>query len=276
MALSVGLIDNNDIYDYDLLLPDEYLNYAGAQYIGLLDDDDYPVGVLCFTLGVDVVDILYFGSYEQDKKIEYSKLMLEYLESLVQENQIGVPIEIIWTEEEDAFYRELLSGYEEFSIVEDASCYTLTPEARANSNMYKRLSGQSSNTSRYCDLSDSEKSKLRRQLREEDLDMFLESDGSYIKDLSIVSIENNEVKAAIFFTRVMGAIELSFIYASNNQTKQLAGVISEAMRIVDEKYADEIIEFTAVNEESLKLVQDVFGDELVAAKNYVGISFGRI
>ncbi len=276
MAYSIGTVRKNDIRAFSFILPENYIADKEARYIGLLDDDSVPVGVLCYTLSFDVADIVYVGALDTYKRIEYGKMMLEYLENLLQE-AVGVRIEVIWTEAEDSFYRELLSEYEEFTIVEDAETYILTPEARKESEMYHKVKGQKGSVVKYRELDKCDRETIRKQLADDEMIDFLEAtDGRYMKDLSFCSYDKGELKAAIFFSRIIDGIELSFIYAKNNHSKDLAAVLAEAMRVVDEKYPDETIELTAVNDKAISLVKDIFGDALTPEKNYIGISFGRV
>lgn len=277
MAYSIGTVRKNDIEAFRLILPENYKADKDARYIGLLDEARVPVGVLCYKLSVDVADVVFIGAIDSDKRIEYGKIMLEYLENLLQEASLGVRIEIIWTKDEDAFYRELLSEYEEFTIVEDSEVYVITPEARRESDIYQKVKSQKGDVKKYRELDKKDREKIRRQLDEEDMVEFLEAtDGRYMKEISFVSYDKDTLNAAIFFSRVIDGIELSFIYARNGHSKDLAAVLSEAMRVVDEKYPEEIIELTAVNDKAVSLVKDIFGDAIVAEKNFVGISFGRI
>lgn len=277
MGNRIGIVGKENIRAFELFLPENYIAKKDAKYIGVVDEEELPQGVLCYTASVDVIDVLFIGAIDIDKRIEYGRLMLDYIETLMQESYFSSRIEIIWTQAEDAFYRELLADSRDFEILEDGECYVLTPEARNSSEVYQRLKEQKSSVCKYRSLDEKDRQSIRHQLAEDDSIEFLEpTDGKYMKELSLCSYEKGELTAAIFFSRVIDGIELSFIYAKEKHSKNLAGVLAEAMRIVDEKYPNERIEFTAVNDKATGLVTDIFGDDLVAEKNYVAISFGRI
>ena len=275
MTYQTGLIDDSNRDAFAALVPEYLFLRPEVQLIGVVDEEQYAVGVLAFTTDEEVADVLFIGSLDEENRISIGRLLLEKLRYLIESTKCGLMIQIMWADGEGNDYPEILDGLEEYAILEDACVFVISPEQVKNAEALKVLRDAGGKVQNYRELPKEIRKAFHEEMRNQGMNLYL--DASYMEDMSACCIsEDDTIMAAALFRQHEECIELAFLYSDQGKVKALGTVLSAALVKYETSYGEETLEFSAVSEESLQLAKKFFGEEIVPKKIYTAVSFGRI
>ena len=200
---------------------------------------------------------------EESRRKGYGTALVQHIVNTFDRGGVFMPIEAMYAEDDevaDAFFK----AQGNFSVAEQDCVVSVTPEQRAASPAYKRLSEKKrSKAVSYFDLDKTTRTEFLKHLEDKGLrELADEPESEFFKELCFATLENGKVSTAIFFKEHEDdELELSFLYAGKD-AKTIMDVLSAAAHGIESDRPKSLLWYDEINEDVEKLSEGLFGDNV--------------
>lgn len=266
MDVRIFGLNSDHFDDFSDLLPQDLVENENNRFICAIDDDDVAAGVLAYRLTEGVVELVYINVYDELSEEGVEKALLEKLIYLVDNSEAGYYITSVFPENENyRFLQKALEESNDFMITGSDSLYYLLPENRKNFKYYQRFKDLKGKFDQFCDLGKTTRRKFYKYIREKGIEYTFETDEPELeKNLSICTLDSEgEISACVLFKKKDDEeLELSYMMIKPGRERDMVAMLAETLRRLEDKYPTALITIDAVNEKSIKLIDNMFDDSL--------------
>ena len=242
-----------------VFLPDTVLAAPCLSVVGAVDEEDRLCGVLAGAQEAYVFRILFISVAQGQERNGIGTFLLTSLLERFYEDMVPVMVVLDYADDkEHAGLTRLLEKTDVFMMHRREDCFHVHPKSRVKSEIYQKLLKTDIKPQLFFSLPQRERNAFFQKLQKEGIlyPKGIVSESDCEKDLCIY-IGQKEIEGAVFFGKAEGSmIELRFLYISNHDTR----VLQAAAHVIERKYSNFRITFTAANEASLSMAKRGFPD----------------
>lgn len=281
--LLIDDIDNDERTPYFRdLIPSDLKAEGSLKVIGAVSKEGYPQGALTFTFQGWSVHILYIEVYPIERRMGIGTGLINALMEYLSPIEHSYVVEAIY--EQEAIDKADVTGaffgsLPDFEVVFGGKYCTVTPETVWNSQRLSLLENFSCRTKSVLELSNSEKTELKRYLREKNMENLMDfNEKELIPELSICNIAEGKCTSLVVFKRSKekSTLELSFLMCRKGELDRLSGVLNEVIKRLKVMYPRHSLVFSLINKESELIAKRFFTKDIRISEIYEAVSYGIV
>lgn len=247
----------NRFYDYE--------SENGDQLILALDEEGNTVGEIAYQVVDGVVEVMDIYVFKESDETSIENDLLDELLGRIKQTDIVYYVHATFPENEDSKYMiSAFSDRKEFYMIDDSNLYYIYPEDREGNPSYEALKKYKGNVRFFSEISIKERKAFYDYLEAKGIDFFsLDEERLLAEDISFCTLDKKtkSVSACILFKQTGDKeLELAYMMMVPGHEKELAAIMAEAMRRIDENYSDYLITIDTLSAAADALVEKVFGD----------------
>lgn len=257
------------------LIPKDLMADRSVHYLCAIDEEDYASGILAYRIKAGIVELLYINIYEElDGEGIESELLDGLLERVKASDSLYYITSVFPANKRYKYLRRAIKKNDEFMLTGNDALYYLKPEDRTNFKYYEKIKDITEKPVLFSDLDRRAKKKFYQYIQTNDMEFtFADEEPLLEGDLSVCTLDKDgEVASCILFKKKRRKeVELSFMMVKPGHEMDMGILLADALRKLSDKYPEAYITINAVNDKSIKLIDNVFGDSIRKETVYTAI-----
>lgn len=247
--------------DFSDFIPEKYFYDENCNYF-VVEEDDIICGFLVWRIISPLVEILHLEIFEEYRRKKYGTALVTDFIDQTQKALIPFPIKAEFPSDgRIEGIVEFFSALPHFVVIDAGSICKVSPRQRQESEYYQNLKKHSGNVIEFLDTSPIQRKGFYRMLDESEIGIISQRDeATLVKDLSLCTVHDEIITAGIMVKEYgQDVLEIAFTICKQGYGKDLAILMGELARRIDENYPDAELCMNLIAEPAIKLAAKVFG-----------------
>ncbi len=253
-------IDAENADDFISVLPRD-LTLADCHIcVGIVDDEDYICGAICYRYTLYQYDVLWLYVVPEKRRQGIGSQLMDIVFRVIGRSGDIYPISAMFEAGEgDSLYPFFL-GYGKMDVSYSHDRYILKPKEIYGALFPPEAAKQTLKQTNFFSLSEQQQKGILAFLKAEECyapDDYDSWKNSIVPELCKCILVGEELKNLVFVHRMPGGdLELSYVYSKN--PRGLAEILISTSWDIEEKYPDSNVYFDAVSERAEMLAKNLF------------------
>ncbi len=253
-------IDEENIESFTSVLPKE-LTYAQNHIcVGIVDEEDYVCGAICYRYTLYQYDVLWLYVAKDRRRQGYGSKLMDIIFRVVGRSGDIYPISARFEAGDDDLLYSFFIGYGKMDVYYSHDRYILSPKDVYQALFPNEAANQTMEQKQFFSLPVGIQKNILQRLRDQECfaaDGYEDWKEEAVPELCRCIISNEDLKDLVFVhSRANGDLELSYIYSKN--PRGLAEILFSIAGDIEEKFPKAQVYFDAVTEEAQMLARNVF------------------
>lgn len=253
-------IDTENADDFISVLPRDLTLADSHICVGIVDDEDYICGAICYRYTLYQYDVLWLYVVPEKRRQGIGSQLMDIVFSVIGRSGDIYPISALFEADEEGSLYPFFLGYGKMDVDYSHERYVLRPKDIYGALFPPEAAKQTLKQTMFFSLPEKQQKGILAFLKSEEYyapDDYDTWKISIVPELCKCILIGEELKNLVFVHRMPGGdLELSYVYSKN--PRGLAEILISTSWDIEEKYPDSRVYFDAVSERAEILAKNLF------------------